>query len=329
MENWSLQCINTSTNRLPLDEVRSWLPKPTRTVWRILLLADIHANWHALTAVLQHAQNQYDSIWFLGDAVGYGPRPVECVRFLQEYLSYRGRWLCGNHDAGTVEEFREQVFTSIPSEDALWTWRKHEQDLQKEAMALYEWFKEAVCPQRARPVERRYGNFTQIFVHGNLVDYVESYLFPYDRGALIENLSKLKKWKNAWLLTGHTHMVSLIRFDPTDKKPEWLPLTYGESIPLAEGIYLINPGSVGQPRDGDWRAAYAILDVEHSTVTFHRVPYDVQRVQGEMQRAGYPFRLIERLWTARTPETERFEQIYRRDQNGMYPIAQHGLNCTV
>lgn len=322
METWDIQSwLPLDIGEPSIEEVGSWLPRPKRRIRRILLLADIHANWHALDSVLRDAQGRYDASWFLGDVAGYGPRPVECVRFLQQHLSRKGRWVVGNHDAGVVEEYRENIpMPSTPSREAVWTWKKHREELKNESSELYEWFKDAVAPERARPVKRKYGSGTQVFVHANLVDRVDSYLYPDDQPGLLENLRKLTREGNAWLLIGHTHMVNLIRFYPNEEL-EWLPITYGKPIFLAQGFYLINPGSVGQPRDRDWRAAYAILDVEHGIVTFYRVEYDVKRVQGEMQRAGYPFALIERLWTARIPATERLHKVYECRKDGLYPIA--------
>jgi predicted phosphodiesterase len=324
MEGWDLQSrLGSDTGEPSMEEVASWLPQPSR----ILLLADIHANWHALVSVLKDAQGRYDATWFLGDVAGYGPRPMECVRFLREHLGFRGGWVIGNHDSGVVKEYRQVLPAGTPSQEALWTWERHREELEEESAELYKWYKEAVAPPMASPVKQKYGSGVQVFVHANLVDFVGDYSWPDNyRNRLLEDLRELTSEGNAWLLTGHTHMVNLIRFHPDRGRLEWLPITYGQSIDLAQGIYSINPGSVGQPRDGDRRAAYAILDVEHSAVTFYRVEYDVQRVQGEMQRAGYPDILIERLWTARIPETRKhFDNVYRREQGGLSPVMEGGM----
>jgi hypothetical protein len=111
-------------------------------------------------------------------------------------------------------------------------------------------------------------------------------------------------------------MVCLAHLRPGDNEVKLLPIVYGNPIPIRDGVYLINPGSVGQPRDGDNRAAYAILDVVNGTITYHRIAYDVVRVLIEMQDDRYPEVLVERLGTGRIRDTEHFENVYKQLDEG-------------
>ncbi len=298
------------------EEIAGWLPETNRHPHRFLVLADIHANWHALVEVLRHARGRYDAFWFLGDIVGYGPRPVECVRFLKQHVSPTRRWLAGNHDLGASDQLDSMENGYKLGRWAQWSRGQHRQMLQ-ETPDLWRWFLKAMVTARSAPRAHRYGGFGQIFVHANPADWVGSYLYPDQRFNILDHLRMLEKTSKTrqsgtWLLVGHTHMVCLAYLKSGSSNVELLPISYGGPIPIQDGCYLINPGSVGQPRDGDPRAAYAILDVQTGCVTYHRVDYDVIAVQREMQREGYPDILVERLGTARIRDTQFFNNVYER-----------------
>ena len=299
-----------------VEEVASWLPAASRRPRRFLLLSDIHANWHALTAVLRHARGRYDAIWFLGDIVGYGPRPLECVRFLKRYVSPTRRWRAGNHDLGASGKLDGVEDTYKLGPLARWSGKQHRRILQG-TPRLWRWFQRAMVMSRAEPALRSYGGFGQLLVHANPVDLVGDYLYPDERFNIQHHFEMLQEAsgahdRGAWLLVGHTHMVCLARLNVGSGEAEPLPISYGEPIDVQDTCYLINPGSVGQPRDGDRRAAYAILDVREGCVTYHRVEYDVVAVQREMQQEGYPDVLVERLETARIQHTQYFDDVYER-----------------
>jgi diadenosine tetraphosphatase ApaH/serine/threonine PP2A family protein phosphatase len=161
-------------------------------------------------------------------------------------------------------------------------------------------------------------------VHSNLGDYIWNNLYPDDEFNLAEQLQPLEKRVGrdttaVWLLVGHTHMVTVARLEgPTSL--HYLPITYGTPISVAQGVFLLNPGSVGQPRDGDPRASYALLDLGKGTITFHRVTYDTSAVQIEMQEHGYPATLIELLDSARIRATLNFDRVYKREgSQGILP----------
>jgi len=330
----------TGTNRsstVPsVEKVADWLPDANPRPRRFLLLADIHANWHALVAVLRQARENYDAIWFLGDIVGYGPRPVECVRFLKQYISRTRRWRAGNHDLGLMDRLDSVGSPYKSSARARWTWERHRQILQ-EAPPLWHWFQRVATMSRAKPALRRYGAFGQLFVHANPLDWIGDPPYPDERFNILAHFREAQRLLGAhhhgtiWLITGHTHMVCLARLNAGSSNVELLPISYGVPIGIRNACCLINPGSVGQPRDGDRRAAYAIADVLERSVTYHRVDYDVVAVQREMQhefvetiRANTLDRrvvaklseeydeLVERLWTARIGDTQFFDDVYER-----------------
>ena len=299
-----------------VEEVADWLPDANRRPRRFLVLADIHANWHALVAVLRHARGRYDAIWFLGDIVGYGPRPVECARFVKQFVSPTRRWRAGNHDLGLLGRLDSVGSPYKSSDTARNTWKKHRQILQK-VPSLWHWFRQAVTMSRAKPTPRRYGSLGQLFVHANPVDWIGDPPYPDERFNILTHFRAAGKLLGAhhrtiWLIVGHTHMVCLARLKVNSLNVELLPISYGEPIEIRDAYYLINPGSVGQPRDGDRRAAYAIIDVREGRVTYHRVDYDVVAVQREMQLQKSPDVLVERLWTAWIRDTQFFDAVYER-----------------
>ena len=302
------------------------MPRPRRRPARWLVLADIHANWAALVAVLEHALGHFDAIWFLGDLVGYGPQPVPCVSLFRQ-LDLR-RWCSGNHDLGVLGLLARYDSVSRPSAEALATWQDHRAQLQAEP-TLWEWFQTRVGNSRVAPVVRRCGKgkrLVQVFVHACPDEPVGRYLFPSDWGNVLETLRRLenrsvKHGGPAWLVIGHTHMMALMHLGPDDSMPRALPITYGIPISLDRGLHLINPGSVGSPRDGDPRAAYAILDTRRSEVQFHRVEYPVQVVLDDMRRRGpmYPDTLLNVLLTGRSAATRHFDAVYELQDGGLRP----------
>ena len=309
--------VGSNRRSIPtVEEIANWLPDASSRPRRFLLLADIHANWHALVAVLRHARGRYDAIWFLGDIVGYGPRPVECALFVKRFVSPTRRWRVGNHDLGLMSRLDSAGGPYKPSNAARSVWEKHRLALQEEP-ALWRWFEQAAIRSRAKPALRRYGGFGQLFVHANPADLVGDPLYPDESFNILTHFQKAAELlgphhRTVWLIVGHTHMVCLARMKAASSNVELLPISYGEPIEIRDAYYLINPGSVGQPRDGDRRAAYAIMNVRESSITYHRVDYDVIAVQREMQRAGIPDILVERLGTARIRDTQFFDSAYKR-----------------
>jgi predicted phosphodiesterase len=235
---------------------------------RIAVLSDIHSNLVALDAVLAHA-GTVDAVWQLGDVVGYGPDPDGVVDRLRQVGAVGVR---GNHDAAAL---------GGPEID----W------FNPEARAAVEWTGRAIDPATrawlsALPETQIVGDIT--LVHGSPRDPLREYVTS--AAIARANLASLATRHG---LHGHTHVPVAWAFDGDRTLAE--AGEDGRTWSSAGRRALLNPGSVGQPRDGDPRAGYLLLDPEAETVTWHRVPYDIAAVQSAMRSAGLPGRLVDRL----------------------------------
>lgn len=245
---------------------------------RALILSDVHANMQALAAVL-NAAPAHDIVWNLGDVVGYGASPNETIVCLRELNSVYVR---GNHDRACCGLSSLDDFNPIARTAAEWT----QTQLSRSRRA---WLSE--LPQG--PVAVGEG---LVCVHGSAADedvYVVS---------LPEAVDALQAASGAWIeFFGHTHVQGgFVRSDEGwySVQPEYSSEAEADyyDLPLRPGVrYLLNPGSVGQPRDGDWRSAFAVYDDELSLIRFFRVPYDLERAQKKILGAGLPERLATRL----------------------------------
>lgn len=237
---------------------------------KVLILADIHANLTALEAVLAEAGN-VDAVWNLGDSVGYGPRPAETLARLAT-LQPRAS-LVGNHDLAAVALLDLVTFNAWASVAARWTRAQLDQ-------TAVDWL--ASLPGLA-VVDG------MTLAHGSPRDPVWEYVTTAEIAA--RNWACLET-PVCWV--GHTHVPAVAWRDERGRT-QLRPFRDGETIDLSRGEWLLNPGSVGQPRDGDPRASFAILDTDTGLATNHRVRYDVETTQREMLAAGLPGPLIERL----------------------------------
>jgi diadenosine tetraphosphatase ApaH/serine/threonine PP2A family protein phosphatase len=243
---------------------------------RFLVIADIHANLTALEAVLDDAGRSggFDEVWSLGDTVGYGPDPGPCVDRLMSLHAFS---VTGNHDrAATGQESAERF--NPQAQDALkWTTGQLT-SLQK------SWL------DRQRDTETD-SDFT--LVHGSPRDPIHEYLVQ-ERDAL----AMFTLFHTPYCLYGHTHVPTVFTLTASDSC-KGRQATDGLTLALNAQPLMVNPGSVGQPRDGDARAAYVLLDSIERRLTFHRVRYDVAAVQARMRQAALPWRLIMRLGSGR------------------------------
>ncbi len=239
---------------------------------RIAVLSDVHANLTALEAVRADLPD-VDGVWVLGDIVGYGPQPNEVIATLQ---AMGARSVLGNHDGAAIGTVDAAYFNP-------------------DARLAIEWTAEAIDENSRAylatlPEVRRDGDLTA--VHGSPRDPIWEYITS---SSIAE--ANFDFFETRCCLFGHTHLPIVYR--QVDGAIEVLPGLDGEVITLGAGRSLINPGSVGQPRDGLPDASYAILelgdDPNGSTVGFHRVHYEVDRTQRLMRDAGLPARLVERL----------------------------------
>jgi diadenosine tetraphosphatase ApaH/serine/threonine PP2A family protein phosphatase len=235
---------------------------------RIAVLSDIHANLVALDAVLA-ALGTVDRVWHLGDVVGYGPEPDAVVARLRELDATGVR---GNHDAAAVGGSEIEAFNPDARRAMEWTLRTIGPDTRAWLDAL--------------PIRRTEGDFTS--VHGSPRDPIWEYITtaPVAR----RNLDVLD---TPYGLHGHTHLPTAFRDE--DGLIEMLSPSHGSTLALDGRRLLANPGSVGQPRDGDPRASALTLDLERGELTWHRVAYDIAAVQSAMRRRRLPDRLVERL----------------------------------
>ena len=245
---------------------------------RALIVSDIHSNLEALNSVLAAAPS-HDVVWNLGDVVGYGANPNEVI---ERVRGLGQTFVRGNHDRACCGLTGVEDFNPIASRAAKWT-----------QIVLTEEHTDWLRHMAAGPVMP---DGPQVScVHGSLLDEDEYVLTVRDAWRpLMEAATRINFF-------GHTHLQGGFATDGE----EWFRLTpqYGSrdeaeeyELPLREGArYMLNPGSVGQPRDGDWRAAFAIYDDAAMMVTFYRVPYEVRLAQQRILRAGLPDRLAARL----------------------------------
>jgi predicted phosphodiesterase len=250
---------------------------------RILLLSDVHANLEALDATLAAAPS-FDVVVNLGDIVGYGASPNEVSDRSRELGKFFVR---GNHDKAATGVIELDDFNPMAAAAALWT--------RKElSPANLEWLR--TLPQG--PVSLP--DFPNVqLVHGSPNDEDEYVV------SLGDALAPLITLTNPLTFFGHTHLQGGFFANGSSAdgfRPEYRTVGQAESVPLQmkpSTRYLINPGSVGQPRDGDWRAAFALFDSEAQVVHFHRTPYNLKSAQDRIFAAKLPPRLATRLAAGR------------------------------
>ncbi len=258
---------------------------------RIGIVSDIHGNYVALKTVLER-MGSVDALWCLGDLVGYGPQPNECISAVTELPH-----LCipGNHDWGALGRLNRQLFN-------------------RDARALLEWTIKALTPEHIAyievlPVQMPALSAAFTLVHASPRDPMWEYLLD-----LFDAAECFPLFNSRYCLVGHTH-VPLVFRDVEGVVKAIVPEP-GETMRLNIGPYkedegsraanarmIINPGSVGQPRDGDPRAAYMVLEIpddasptNHSArLTFYRVEYAIAETQELMKSLAFPTRLISRL----------------------------------
>ncbi len=250
---------------------------------RILLLSDIHANLEALEACLATAP-AYDAVVNLGDIVGYGASPKEVV---ERSISLGRVSIRGNHDKAVSGAMDLSDFNPMAALAAYWT----RNQLSPQNL---EWLRN--LPQGPAHVEDLPGIQ---FVHGSPVDEDQYVVVAEDA------IEPLLKSVSLVTFFGHTHMqgaFSLRGASADSLRPVYQTVGQPETceFPLKEGTrYMVNPGSVGQPRDGDWRAAFALFDTENRIVTYCRAPYDLRTAQERIFSANLPHRLGTRLAAGR------------------------------
>ena len=237
---------------------------------RVAVVSDIHSNLHALEAVLAAIDAEApDELWCLGDLVGYGPRPNECCAAVAERADV---CLAGNHDLAVRGTIDLEEFHGDAGVAATWT----REVLEPEWKELLD---------RLEPEGSAHG---VALYHGSARDPIWEYVLS-DEGAL----ATLELAGTPLVLVGHSHVPLQVVQSGGELEGGLAPAGTERAL---DGVRaLLNPGSVGQPRDGDPRAAYLLLDLEAQQASFRRVEYDVEQTQREMRDAGLPEVLAGRL----------------------------------
>jgi predicted phosphodiesterase len=246
---------------------------------RIAVVSDVHANLAALEAVLRHAEarNGLDAIWSLGDFVGYGPQPNEILDLLRRYPLVG---VAGNHDraaTGAIDTSEFNEAAAIAN-----AWNAHQ--LSDESAAFLRELPEVVLEPDAAIV----------CCHGSLRFPIWEYMYTDDAA-----LAQFERMTTPYSFVGHTHIPLVVREVGSVRGLEAFQPNDGEVVGLGKERLILNPGGVGQPRDGDPRAAYALLDTQEQTVSYFRVAYEIEKTQALMRAAGLPPRLIKRLSAGR------------------------------
>jgi predicted phosphodiesterase len=239
---------------------------------RCLVLSDIHSNLEALHAVLDDA-GSVDEIWCLGDVVGYGPDPNACVELLRDRVTV---WIAGNHDWGTLGKLDLRDFNSDARDANLWNRRQLSVSNLTFLQTLPETWVE--------------GPFT--LVHGSPRHPIWEYVIHCSTA---QDCAPF--FHTPFCLVGHTHTPVIFQLSENNGEVtcESVPIVLGQRFEMGTDRLILNPGSVGQPRDGDPRASYLILDPDSLTVEYHRVAYPVEAAQAKMMDRDLPMRLIMRL----------------------------------
>jgi predicted phosphodiesterase len=237
---------------------------------RILVISDIHANLTALEAVLADA-GDFDTVWCLGDLVGYGPDPNECiarVRGLPDLVC-----LLGNHDAAALGQIDVEGFNAEARLSVFWM----QQQLSQESLAFLKQLPEILVINQAT------------LVHGSPRNPVWEYIL--DPRTALKNFDH---FRTDFCFVGHTHLPIIYQLDENQSEINLIMPDLGYPFKMTPRM-ILNPGSVGQPRDRNPQAAYAIFDPEKPIWESRRVTYDISSVQERILQAGLPMRHALRL----------------------------------
>ncbi len=239
---------------------------------RYAIIADIHANLAAFTAVLGDIERRggVTEMWCLGDVVGYGPDPHQCIELLRQHKHV---CIAGNHDWAAISKLSLSEFNPDAATACRWT----AEQLSPEDVAYLE----------SLPTVIEKDNFT--LVHGSPREPIWEYLLSVSSAK--ENFTY---FKSQFCLVGHSHVPSIFK-QIESGGCSFSPFFDYVGLILGKSRLIINPGSIGQPRDGDPRASYAIFDSEPRMIRLYRVVYDIDATQVKMVKHNLPVRLVSRL----------------------------------
>jgi predicted phosphodiesterase len=237
---------------------------------RVAVVSDVHGNLAALEAVLAAVDSEgVDEIWCLGDLTGYGARPAECVAVMRERAAI---CLVGNHDLVVRGDLGVDAFTADAAEAAAYA-REH---LPEDEL---EWLR-TLAPLGERADVELY--------HASVRDPVWEYVLSEETA-----IGSLNRQHKDLALVGHSHVALAVHLERGQLQGGLAKADH--ECDFSVRPWLINPGSVGQPRDRDPRAAWLLLDLDARLATFRRNDYDIERTQQEIRDAGLPVRLANRL----------------------------------
>jgi predicted phosphodiesterase len=238
---------------------------------KVAVISDIHANRHAFEATLDAvAASDASELWCLGDLVGYGAEPDACVELARQHAAV---CLGGNHDMAVTGE--------IPLDD-----------FSRGARVAAQWTREVIAPENMdflRTLSPQGEEHAVGLFHASPRDPVWEYVLS----SLLAELC-LNEQRQRICLIGHSH-VALSFERPEGELATGEPRRQGSQLDVSQGEWLLNPGSVGQPRDGDPRASWLLLDLDAMSASYHRVPYDVAGAAAAIRAARLPDSLAERL----------------------------------
>lgn len=235
---------------------------------RVLVVSDVHGNFPALEAVLKDA-GKVDAVWCLGDLVGYGPYPSQCVARVRELPQLT--CLLGNHDSAVLGQIELETFNRDARLSVNWT----QQALDADGMEFL----------RGLPERAQQGDVT--LVHGSPRNPIWEYLLDAYTAA-----DNFYYFDTSLCLCGHSHLPLMYHLE--DRMLSWGMLSPDGPLTVRDRM-ILNPGSVGQPRDNDPRASYAIFLPEEHIWHLHRVEYNIKMVQEKIIQSGLPRRHAARL----------------------------------
>ena len=238
---------------------------------RALIVSDVHANLEAFESVIADAEGRggFDSIWSLGDLVGYGPDPGACIDLMRRH-DHRG--VAGNHDVASIGRLSLESFNVHAAAAARWT--------------TAQLTPEHVEYLGGLPLRLEVDGFT--VVHGSPRDPVWEYMV-----SVAVAIVSFNHFDTPRCLVGHSHIPFICK--SREDGAAFLEFPLDKPVSLGDERLILNPGGLGQPRDGDPRASYAIFDSGGGSVTRHRAEYDIPATQEKMAARGLPQYLIDRL----------------------------------
>ncbi len=249
---------------------------------QVAVLSDIHANLPAFEAVLEDiSETGAEELWCLGDVVGYGASPNECTDLVRERCAVS---LVGNHDLAVLGELDTSTFSGAASAAVEWT----KERIEERALSYL------------RELEPADASHAAALYHASPRDPVWEYVLWPDQAA-----DCIEVQERRVSLIGHSHVALFFSVPdepparPGQREARGWQAGAGTRLEISEGRWLINPGSVGQPRDGDPRAAWLELDTDTWEATYHRVAYDIDRAAAAIEATELPPHLAKRLYVGR------------------------------